>query len=124
MNQELQKEIIVCANEKQDYINRHGVRVSKMWKGKKEFYGTYCLLKENFIQQRTTISKDRKTKYRWYKYNFKYLKKYNKECATNLGLGTENLLSKNDLLTWCEMNNIKCAKSTKYKDIVKKIVDI
>tara|TARA_R110001606_G_scaffold230868_1_gene378671 strand:- start:2332 stop:2658 length:327 start_codon:yes stop_codon:yes gene_type:complete len=64
--------------------------------------------------------------YRWKKYQFKNLKTYNKECASNLGIGSgrKNLLSKNDLITWCELNNIKCKKSLKYCEIVKLLLNM
>tara|TARA_R100000541_G_scaffold44152_2_gene51313 strand:- start:5013 stop:5291 length:279 start_codon:yes stop_codon:yes gene_type:complete len=59
---------------------------------------------------------------RWYKYDFRFVKKYNNNCATNLGCGKKQFLSKDDLLIWCEINNIKCAKSKKYSDIVKLLI--
>ena len=61
----------------------------------------------------------------WFKYDFKYVKKYNKVCATNLGIGKKwgILLSKQQLINWCNLNNIKTKSSLKYCDIVKLLIN-
>lgn len=56
---------------------------------------------------------------KWHRYDFRYVKKYNKENASNKDNCKQKYLSKKELLEWCEINNIKCAKSKKYGDIVK-----
>tara|TARA_R110000803_G_C11726917_1_gene289064 strand:+ start:107 stop:481 length:375 start_codon:yes stop_codon:yes gene_type:complete len=61
--------------------------------------------------------------YRYYKYNLLNVKKYNSTNATNKNIHKENLLSKNDLLLWCEINNIKCKKNLKYCDIIKLLMN-
>lgn len=73
--------------------------------------------------RRITRSIITKKRYPWYKFNLRFIKKYNNEYATNLGIGKNQLLSKDDLLIWCEINNIKCAKSKKYSDIVKLLIE-
>lgn len=79
---------------------------------------------ENFHgkRHRQTINFATKKRYKWYKYDFRFVKKYKNNCATNLGCGKKQFLSKDDLLIWCEINNIKCAKSKKYSDIVKLLI--
>lgn len=106
MDKQLQNEIINYKNPKLKYIN----------------YRPSDFTTEDFIRRRKTIDRKNKKRYNWYKYNLKYVKRYNKTCATNMGLGKEQLLSKDDLLIWCEINGIKCAKSKKYCDIVKLLI--
>lgn len=96
---------------KNQIINFKKKEVSFNWEN---FHGT---------RHRETINLTTKKRYSWYKYNFRFIKKYNNECATNLGCGKKYLLSKKDLLIWCEINNIKCAKSKKYSNIVKLLIE-
>lgn len=81
-------------------------------------------LKHTILKQRQIINRLTGKRIIYNKYQFKYLKKYNKECASNLGKGKKCLLSKNELIIWCELNNIKCKKSLKYCEIVKLLINI
>ena len=61
-------------------------------------------------------------KIQYHKFSFVNVKKYTKECATSKDQ-KYNTLDKNALLKWCQLNNIKCKKSTKYKDIVHLLIN-
>lgn len=115
MNKQLQKEIKQTVQERSKRLiaNQYRFISKKACKG----YVTRCL----------RLSENLKPVFRVWgavKYDqfvLTNVKKYNKTNATSFNKNFDTL-SKKDLLFWCEMNEIKCAKSKKYSDIVKLLI--
>lgn len=116
---------VFCDELQQEIINSSKERYERIMRCKKyRFYGKTITrnlnLKDNLHNQfyyYEKINGKTQQQIQYHKFSFINVKKYTKECATSKDMNFDTL-DKNALLMWCDLNNIKCKKSTKYKDIV------
>ena len=116
---------------KHDLINTVNKRYERVMKCKQyRFYGMNTTrnlnLKDNLHNVFCVFEKINgkvEKQIQYHKFSFVNVKKYTKECATSKDQNF-NTLDKNALLKWCQLNNIKCKKSTKYKDILHLLIKL